>query len=86
MKRLGWLLLLAACDHEPIGPVSTEPNGVTVALMATVEGCNVYKINTGGEVIYTTICPNRQEVAWSETRSTGKTAYTADYRTETVAR
>lgn len=73
-----WLAVLvclacAACESDALQDPVTSPNGVRVALVATVEGCRVYRVKVDGGTIYTTVC-GRESVAtsWTRTESCGR--------------
>jgi len=68
------MLVLAGCDAPPaLAPLDTMANGHQVALIATVEGCRVYRIMGESHYVYTTICgPETITTSSSYTEACGK--------------
>jgi hypothetical protein len=60
--------LLAGCNAADvaIGTAESGNKHVNVYLLARVEGCNVYKIDTPNKDIYTTICPANGSITESQ--------------------
>jgi len=59
MKYIGALAVIAlvGCSEvTPLEPPTTQDNGVTISLVAKVEGCRVYRIRGVGHPVFTTIC------------------------------
>jgi hypothetical protein len=77
MKYLGLLmgLTLVGCSQvEPLEPPTTQTNGVTINLVAKVEGCRVYRIRGVGHPVFTTICgPETVTTTVIKPRNCGKT-------------
>ena len=69
MKKLLLIALtlpLIACGAEGIRSEQSS-NGVSSTLIATVEGCNVWRIRDGNmRSVYATICPSSTSNSWSE--------------------
>lgn len=67
------VLALVGCASDPLQDPVTNQNGVTVALVATVEGCRVYRVKVDGGTIYTTICgPESVATSWTRTDRCGR--------------
>lgn len=52
---IGVFLFLSGCLSDPISR-REDPNGVTVSLITTVDGCKIYRISDGSGLFYFSAC------------------------------
>lgn len=77
MKRLlvviSLLLVLAACDTEPVSQSKTTNDKIKVDLLFEHEGCKVYRfVDTSAPIYYVHCLTGTTQASWYET--TGKTS------------
>jgi hypothetical protein len=70
MKKILFILTVAitftSCSTPGVERIVTENKNVTVDLMCTVEGRNVYRMYDGSREVYFVINPNSTTTAWQE--------------------
>lgn len=59
-------MMFASCESPGIQRKSTENKNVTVDLMCTVDGRNVYRMCDNGRMVYFVINPNSTTTSWNE--------------------
>ena len=59
-------MMFASCESPGILRKSTENKNVTVDLMCTVDGRNVYRMCDNGSMVYFVINPNSATTSWKE--------------------
>ena len=64
-------VLIAGCSPKPIETRKTDNAEVKAELIATVDGCRIFRLSNGWTSMYFAHCPLNATVQWDETCGKG---------------